>query len=204
MVANYDETLIALRRFIRENAPEGISPRMLEDIEHQTSFFNLEFRRDNLSCTLYIEVDSFAGDSVLDERGDRYRTCKFVARPSWPSYGSVDVQDTSRFIRLLTDVNVFADKLLGAFHQPIVKLIETAEQADARKRKAAEDRTRLDVQAMMRANHKGMRVGTERVARVQPGQPDLLPLGEVTCCVGDRHYTAHVTATRTFRFMRTT
>lgn len=197
MVDTFNDTLNSIRRYIYANAPEGVE--RLERLIEGSHYMPLEFRRDGVSCMLYVEVDSFNSDSFMDEQGNRWRSCKLTARSSWPSYGSVDVQRASRFIKLLTDVNVFADKLLGAFSGPILKLVETAEQMEARKRKAAEDKCRAYVQARIRANMKGMRVGQER----QVECPDLLPIGEVTVCDGPRHYTARVTSNRAFFFMRT-
>lgn len=203
MLDNFNETLNAIRRFIYANVPDGVNERQLEDIERQSSFFSLDFRRHDASCTLYIELDSFASESFLDARGDRYRSIKLSATPSWPSYGSVDFERAGRFIALLSEVNIFAYKLLKAFPEPIVKLIETAEQAAERRQRAAEDSSVHQVRSLIRANAKGMRVGQERRIEVPAGAPDLLPVGSVAVDDAGRHYTTNVTATRTIYVMRT-
>jgi hypothetical protein len=203
MIDNFAESLNALRRFIYANVPQGVPDRRLEDIEHQTSYLPLDFRRDDVSVSLYIELDSFASESFKDEQGNRWRKVKLTAKPSWPSYGSVDVEQAGRFIALLSEVNVFADKLLKEFNEPFVQLVETAEQAAERKQKSAEENSRVTVRSLMRANVKGMRVGQERRVEVPGGSPDLLPVGHVTFCDGPRQYTTNVTATRTVYVMRT-
>lgn len=200
MLDNFDETLNAIRRFIYANVPDGIEYEKLERLlEGQTHYFPLEFRRDDVSCTLYIELDGFAATSITDEQGNRWRQYALSAKPSWPSLGSVEVEQAAHFVALLAEVTAFATSLLKQFNQPITKLVETAEQIAERKRKAAEDKCRADVQARIRANMKGMRVGQER----QVECPDLLPIGEVTVCDGPRHYTAFVTANQAFFFTRT-
>lgn len=201
MIANHDETLNALRRFIYANVPAGVDERRLEEIEHQTSFMNLEFRRDDVSCTLYIEIDSFGGESVTDENGDRYRVCNLTVKPSWPSYGSVPLHQADRFAKLVAEVTDFGLKILGQFPEPIVKLVETAEQIALRKRLCLEERCRDEVRSIIRANSKGMRVG--QVRRVEVEGPDLLPVGLVTFCDGGREYTTNVGATRTVYVTRT-
>lgn len=204
MVDNFSESLNAIRRFIYSNVPAGIEYEKLERLlEGQTHYFPLEFRRHGVSCTLYIELDGFAATSVTDERGNRWRQYALSAKPSWSSYGSVEIEQAAHFVALLAEVTAFAKSLLEQFNQPITKLVETAEQADARRQKAAEENCRANVQALMRANVKGMRVGQERVVRLPEGPSDLLPVGLVTFCDGPRQYTTHVTATRTFRVMRT-
>lgn len=202
MVDNFAESLNALRRFIYANVPEGVGDR-IEDIEHRSNYFILEFRREDASCTLYIEIDDFSATSVMDKQGNRWRQYTVIAQPSWASYGSVPVGRAQAFLKLLSEVTAFADALMKEFSSPITKLVETAEQIADRKRKAAEEKTRHDVQALMRANVKGMRVGQERVVRLPEGPSDLLPVGLVTFCDGPRQYTTHVTATRTFCVMRT-
>lgn len=202
MLDNFNETLNAIRRFIYANVPDGVNERQLEDIERQTTYFPLEFRRDDVSCTLYIELDSFASESFKDARGDRYRSIKLTAEPSWPSYGSVDIEQAGRFIALLSEVNIFAYKLLKAFPDPIVKLVETAEQAEERRQKAAVENDIARVRSLMRANLKGLRRGHERRVEVPGTDPDLLPVGRVEINDAGRHYTARVSATRTFYFTR--
>ena len=198
MVDNFAEQLNALRRFIQANHP-GATPRSLEQVEHSEGYFPLEFRHEHISCTLYVSLDSFASESITDEQGNRWRKVAFKAEPSWPSYGSVSVKEAELFVTLLAHVTLFARKMLEAFPEPFVKLVETAAQIAERKQKAAEDKCRADVQARIRANMKGMRVGQER----QVECPDLLPVGEVTVCDGPRHYTANVTSNRAFFFTRT-
>lgn len=199
MVDNYADTITALRRFIHAHHP-GATERSLASVETSSTYFSLEFRRERMGCTLYIEVGGFSHyDSVTDDEGNRWGKYKLSVKPSWPSYGSVDIEDAVRFAKLLEEVNTFASALEFAFATPIVKLVETAAQIAARKQKAAEDKCRADVQARIRANMKGMRVGQERHVEC----PDLLPVGEVTVCDGPRHYTANVTSNRAFFFTRT-
>lgn len=202
MVDNFEKQLNALRRFIGAHHP-GARDQDLESVENSETYFPLEFRKDDVSVTLYIELDSFCSASFLDEAGNRWREAKLVVKPSWPSYGSVDLEQSRRFMQLLFQVNAFARSLLEAFPQPFVKLVETAEQIAERKQKNAEENCRVEVRSLMRANAKGMRVGQERVVRLPEGPSDLLPVGLVTFCDGPRQYTTHVTATRTFCMMRT-
>lgn len=201
MVDNFEESLNALRRFIYANVPCDV-PR-IEDIEHRTNFFSLEFRRDEVGCSLYIELDEFSSMSITDEAGNRWREYVVTAKPSWASYGSVPVARAQAFAKLLGEVTAFAAAIEKEFSHPFTKLIETAEQIAVRKQKAAEEKARLDVQALMRSNVKGMRLGQERRVEVPGGAPDLHPVGEVTFCDGPRQYTTHVTATRTIYVMRT-
>lgn len=201
MVDNFAEQLNALRRFIQANHP-GATPRSLEYLEHSEVYFPLEFRREHVSCTLYIELDSFAAESFMDDEGNRWRKVSLKAQPSWSSYGSVSVSDARLFVQLVGDVTEFAAKLLETFSEPFVRMVETAQEIADRKAKAAVDKCRGDVIAMMRANAKGMRVGQERRVEVPPGASDLMQVGEVSYWDGDRKYTTHVTTTRTFYMMR--
>jgi hypothetical protein len=202
MVDNFAEKLNELRRFIQAHHP-GATERSLNQVENSEGYFPLEFRRDYISCTLYISLDSFASESFMDENGNRWRKVTVKAEPSWPSYGSVTVNDANKFAELLIQVNAFAGALLKTFPEPFVKLVATAEQIAAHKQKAAEERSRADVQGLIRANIKGMKVGQERRVELPVEAPDLLPVGEVSYCDGPRQYTTHVTATRAFYVMRT-
>lgn len=205
MVDNFAETLNAIRRFIYANVPAGIDGEKLERLlEGQTHYFPLEFRRDDVSCTLYVELDGFAAASVTDEQGNRWRQYALSAKPSWPSYGSVPTGQAQAFVKLVSEVTDFAVKLMAEFDKPINKMVETAAEAADRKQKAAEENCRANVRSLMRANVKGMRVGQERVVRLPEGAPDMLPVGLVTFDDGVRHYTTHVTATRTLRVTRST
>ena len=114
----------------------------------------------------------------------------------------MDPERAGRFIHLLTEVTNFAEDLLRAFNQPITKLVETTEQIAERKRKAANDKCRHDVQALIRANMKGLRVGQERQVEVPAG--DLLPIGHVEVAdPSGRKYSTIVTSNRTISVLRT-
>lgn len=201
MVDNFEETLNELRRFIYKSVPGTV--RNLENIEHQTQYFPLEIQKDDVRVNVYVDLNTFDSECVYDERGDRWLSFKPRVTVSWPSYGSVDPEQANRFIDLMIQVNSFAKALLVTFNKPIHKLSATAEEIAARKQAADEEKARRDVQALMRANIKGMRVGQERRVEVPGGAPDLLPVGEVAVWDGDRKYTTHVTATRTIYVMRT-
>src|SRR5574338_238655 len=203
MVDNFAEQLNALRRFIQENPP-GAEARGLDYLEHSEVYFPLEVRREHVSCTLYVELDSFASESFTDEAGNRWRKVTLKTQPSWPSYGSVSVNDAKLFVKLVSDVTDFAAKLLEAFPEPFVKMVETAEQIAARKQKAAEERTCHEVAALTRANHKGMKVGQQRQVDLPEGAADLLTEGAVHATVwdGPRQYTAVPTAKRTVTILR--
>jgi hypothetical protein len=127
MVDNFSETLNAIRRFIYSNVPAGIEYEKLERlIESQTHYFPLEFKREGASCTLYVELDGFYGEFETDEQGNRYSKVKLTANPSWPSYGSVDLEDAKRFAQLVSEVVAFAESLLKQFPEPFFKLSATA------------------------------------------------------------------------------
>jgi hypothetical protein len=201
MVDNYATTLNALKRFIGANCPAG-AERDLDRLEERPgNYLSLEFRREHVGCTLYIELDAFSAESVTDVEGNRWRTYTLTAKPSWPSYGSVELEHALKFVKLVQEVNELAAAILKEFSEPIVQLVETAEQAAARKQAQAEESTRAVVKALIRRECKGMRVGQER--RVEVPGADLLPVGEVSYWDGDRKYTTNVTATRAFYFMRT-
>lgn len=201
MVDNYEASVNALKRFILANHP-GMTERSISNVESSNQYFSLEFRDGSMGVSLYIELDGFSAETFHDEEGNRWRKYGLTVKPSWASYGTVDLEDSVKFARLLVAVNAFAASIQAAFKEPFVRMSATAAEIAESKQKAALDKCRSDVASLMRANIKGMKVGQERRVEVPGGAPDLLPVGEVACWDGKRKYTTHVTATRAFYMMR--
>lgn len=161
-------------------------------------YFSLESKRGSFRCNTYVSFESL--DKYTDEVGDTYNTYKVDVKVSWPSHGSQPLTEVKEFVELLKDCLAFAKGLKGHFSEPIVKLVETKAQREARQLEARRSATKNVVTGLVRDNCKGMRVGQERALTASV---DLEPLGSVQLTVLEKQYTAHIGSMRTFYFVRT-
>lgn len=202
---SYNTTLIALAHFLVFNVPAGAErdvDRVRHDLEQgkPRPYFSFEFRRDNASCTLYVELDNLRYDVVEDEEGNHLEEYRVEAKVSWPSWGSDSVTTCQERLALMTEVTRFAAEVERTFPNVVRRLVSTRAQREDRQ-------TRARVERLIRANMKGMREGQERRIEAGHGEPDFQPVGEVVVTSiapdgSERRYTTHVTATRAFYFMR--
>lgn len=203
MVDNYEAQLSALKLFVKANCPADCD-RGLHGLEERPgNYIALEFRRGDVSCTLYIELDAFSAVPVTDDEGNYWRQYTLVAKPSWPAYGSVSVAHAQAFVKLVGEVTAFADSVMKEFSRPITKLVETRAEIASRK-VASELRIATDrVLSLMRTNAKGMRVGQQRRVEL-PADNELQCVGKVVYTDPQgRQYTTLSQANRAFYFTRT-
>jgi hypothetical protein len=140
MEENYTDTINAIKRFVYDKVPAGAEQSLKHFEERTGDYLSLEFHRPCGRVTLGIEIVCRWDSSTVDERGDHYMTCFLKVQPSWPSYGSVDLDQASGFLTLLSEVTTFGKALAIAFDKPIIKLMETAEEAVKRKQMNAQER----------------------------------------------------------------
>ncbi len=203
---DYETTVLALARFVVENAPDG-AERDLEvvrwDVDHDKPrpYISLEFRRERSSAHLYVEFDCLKHDGYDDEEGNRWHDYNVEAKVSWPSWGSDDVATCQARLALMTEVVRFAAAIQAKFPDVVRKLVSTKAERDARQTKAR-------VERLIQANCKGMRVGQEKfIPSETDGGSRFVPIGavEVTSTAADgsqRRYTTHVTGPEAFYFTR--
>jgi len=202
---DYQTTLLSLAQFIVDNAPAG-AERDVDVVRYDLEqgkprpYISLEFRRENASAHLYVEMDGLSYDAVEDEEGNHWHEYKVEARVSWPSWGSDSAKVCQPRLALMTEIVRLAAEIERKFPNVVRKLVSTKAQR-------AERATRAYVERHIRANMKGMRVGQERRVEVWADEPDLQPVGQIEVVStapdgSERRYTTHVTATRTFYFGR--
>lgn len=210
MLDNYDSTIRALSQFLIVNAPAGAEREVARlqatlDAGGVPGFISLEFRPEqDVQASLYISFGKWGGKHIEDAEGNSWYEYNLTCEVSWPTWGSSDVVTCQRRLALMTAICRFAAEVQAKFNEPLLHLSQTKAQREEAKENTRRSLAMRRVEALVRNNAKGMRVGQERQIEASvDGQGDFLPVGKLTFSRADRHYTAHVTATRAFSFMRT-
>lgn len=123
---NYDETLAELRTVLETCMPRG--GQLYGKLGHYST---VEFRRGDMTCSLYVRLDSQYGryDYETDARGDEYSTDVLQFEVNYPCYGSGNPAVTLAHIGLVEEVARFACELEARFgNRRVVRLVHTAEE----------------------------------------------------------------------------
>lgn len=168
MKNTYTPATIAVKKFILEHAPEGLtsyskevlSATPLFDVDH----LNIQFSREDrqVECDLYVTFDQDYRNHIKDDEGNLWSSFRLTVKINWASYGSTEPNLALKRIALFQEVALFAQTLQLTFDQVYHKIYQS---------KANIDR---DIfvdffisKGTVDSDIKGMRVGTERIIYIE-------------------------------------
>ncbi len=197
---NFNETVDAVRKFILENAPEGLDKWSRESLERSVqetfSWVSCEWRLEHASANLYVEFASIRNEEVgrfwfEDSNGNKWTKHQVRCTVNYPSYGSGDIPLVKSRLALVNSVVELAEKIHNEFSFYVYSLLETradAEQKELQKQvKVLQQKVDKIILELPRSH---MRVNAEKLIA---DKVDLTP-GTYEGSVGPKRYRLEVSS----------
>jgi|SRR6478609_242567 len=152
-------------------------------------FLSVEFRRADTNCDMYIRANAKRESGLgreVDAEGNVWVEYELSVEVSWPSHGGADVATCLARLKLYQDVALLAAEILADFggRNVIRRMVMTRSQVELAKLKEQQETFKRNIQSLVVANCKGMRVGGERKIPAELITTVSVPQGKFDVTVG--------------------
>ncbi len=152
-------------------------------------FLSIEFRRADTNCDLYIRANTkreFGLGREVDAEGNVWVEYELSVEVSWPSHGGADVATCLARLKLYQDVSLLAAEIQADFggRNVIRRMVMTRSQVETAKLKEQQETFKRNIQSLVVANCKGMRLGGERKVPAELITTVSVPQGKFDVNVG--------------------
>jgi hypothetical protein len=126
------------------------------------SFLNVEFRKADSGCSLYVRCDDVSYEPRTDAEGNEWRQYQVTTEASWPSHGGTSPGTSLARLAFYTQVALLAAEIEAEFggRAEVWRMTRTAAQVAEANAKAEQERIeRRLVDACHNGTGKGLRKG---------------------------------------------
>lgn len=159
-VNNYTETVQAVKKFTLEHLPEGLRPSTYEELVAMVAtgsdadLYGLEFRRPigekhEAEATLYVRFSRASYDRHEDSEGNIWQEYQLEVKPSWPSWGNMDLDLAIPRLALMTEIAEFGRSIRDAFPATCWLLSVTKEEREESAKQQEKNRIQSKVNILV-------------------------------------------------------